>query len=91
MFLWCKFYAHFNILLKPLSSFCMQLLLAMLMWYDGILCRPSPAHSHTYNSHTFEHVHTNDRESCVEEPNYNPHIYEKGGAKSTITWILKTN
>ena len=37
------------------------------------------------NSHTFEHVHTNDRESCVEEPNYNPHIYEKGGAKSTIT------
>ena len=37
------------------------------------------------NSHTFEHVHTNDRESCVEEPNYNPHMYEKGGAKSTIT------
>ena len=27
----------------------------------------------------------------VEEPNYNPHIYEKGGAKNTITWILKNN
>ena len=80
-FLWCKFYAYFNILLKPLSSFCMQLLLVMLILYDGIFCRHIHTHSHTY-THLNMFIQMIEK---VEEPNYNPHIYEKGGAKSTIT------
>ena len=89
IFSWCKFYAHFNTLLKPLSSFRMQLLLAMLMWYDGICVDPL-LRIHTLITHTLLNMFIQMIEK-VEEPNFSPHIYEKGGAKNTITWILKNN
>ena len=79
------------------SNFCLRLHAIVVGYIDVVWFRYSVGIFkliHTY-SQTHIHIYTNsyknDRESCVEEPNYSPHIYEKGGAKSTITWILKTN